>query len=460
MSTIAALTRPEPRGIRIPLTRALLYLLILAFPFFSVQPKIFRPDWWVGGALILAFGFEVLLRGRFRLDTIGKAVLGLHVAVLLSLAMNFWGWGRAQWGEFLTLWAQLVFATLLYLALSNLKLSTSQLRFLLRLWIGVAVVVALYGLYQALARNLDLPLAYLPLYPKPTEWSLQVGLGYGGYIRPSSFFSEPTYQGTYLLAPLVLAVVLVFYRQDRIWLFRDRRLNYTLLLLLLSALLVSFALAAYVTLTLLVFIALFINRFTRKLALRLFLALLVVFTALVVVAQTLEVPFIQGLITRVSMNLNALFIGEITAADPSMSNRYQEVILALLTWAHHPIFGVGLNQLQFVGRQYASLELMSWLVEQGYTHNIWLEVLVQLGAVGFFFFGLMWLLGLKTMGWVFHKSEGPLRWAALGFFFVLLATMIRGVMGGPFTFTLYWFYLGMASMIYKLARSEQHARLG
>jgi len=461
MSAIPAARTVRPARLRLPVAGGLLYLLILSFPFFSIKPEIFRPDWWISGALIVVFAFHVLVRGRLRVDPIGRAVLWFNGVVILSTAVNSGGWEAAQWSEFLTLWLQLVLATLLYLALANLKFSVPRLRFLLRLWIGVAVVVALYGLYQALARNLDLPMAYLPyLHSVPTEKQLQAGLGYGGYVRPSSFLREPTYLGNYLLAPLVLTAVLVFYRQDRTWLFRDRRLNYALLLLLLSALLASFALAAYVTLALLLFISLFINRFTRRLALRLLLALLVVFAVLVVTSETLEVPFIQGLITRSSMILSVLFTGEITAAGPSVPTRYQEIILALSTWIHHPVLGVGLNQLQFVGVHYAPEYLPSWVVERGYSHNMWLGILVQLGVVGFFFFGLIWFRSLRMMSVVSRKSEIPLRWLALGSFFVLLATMIRGFMGGPFTFTLYWFYLGLASMIYRLARSERNAQLG
>jgi len=459
MSAIAASTA-RPARLRLLVASGLLYLLILSFPFFSVKPKIFRPDWWIGGALIVLFAFSVLARGRLRLDPIGYAVLGFNAAVLLSTAVNFWSWEAAQWSEFLTLWLQLVFATLLYLALANLKLSVPRLRFLLRLWIGVAVMVALYGLYQALARNLDLPLAYLPyLHSVPTEKQLQAGLGYGGYVRPSSFLREPTYLGMYLLAPLLITATLVFYRWDRIWLFRSQRTNAVLLAILVGAFLASFALAAYVTLTALLFLALF-NRWSRVVAVRLVLPLFVVFIAFVVASQVLEISFLQGLETRLSLIGNALLSGEIRTAGPSVPTRFREVLLALATWFHKPIFGVGLNQLQFTGTIYAPEFLPLHLVERGYTHNMWLEVLVQCGAVGFVFFGLIWFQALRMMWAVFRQGGEPLRWLGFAFFFVLLATMIRGLMGGPFIFTLYWFYLGMASIVYRIARSEQHARLG
>lgn len=460
MSTYVPAIEAEHRPLRFPIARWLLYLLVLSFPFFSIEPEIFRPDWWVATLLILAFVASVLLKGRFRLDSIGKAALGLHVAVLLSVAVNFWGWEGPQWTEFTTLWAQLVFATLLYLALANLKLSQWELRSLLRLWVFVASVVALYGLYQALARNLGWSLAYLPyLHPDPD--SLPSGLAYGGYVRPSSFLREPTYLGMYLLPPLALIAVLVFQRVDRSWLFQSRKLNYLLLVLLLSALLASFALAAYVTLIGLLVSFLILHRATRKVASRLLLILVLLLVAMVMTTEWLGVSFVQGLTARTSRIANALISGEIGAAGPSVPTRYREILLALSTWTHHPFFGVGLNQLQFTGMEYAPESLPFWVVERGYTHNMWLAVLIQLGIVGFIFFALLWLQGLRMMHRAWRQGNLPLRALALGMFYVLLALVIRGFMGGPMHFTFYWFYLGLASIVYRLyAREREDVSLG
>ena len=263
----------------------------------------------------------------------------------------------------------------------------------------------------------------------------------------------------YLLVPLLITAVLVLYRRDRVWLFRSRRANVILLVILMSAFLASFALAAYITLAALLLLAL-LNRRSRAVAARLVLLLCAVFVALVVASQVLEISFLQGLETRLSRIGSALLSGEIGTAGPSVPARFREVLLALATWFHRPIFGVGLNQLQFTGIIYAPESLPLHLVERGYTHNMWLGILVQSGAVGFFFFGLIWFQALRMMWGVFQQAEEPLRWLGFAFFSALLATMIRGVMGGAFTFTFYWFYLGMASIIYRVARSEQYVRLG
>lgn len=460
MSTIAlAARRTGPALGRIPIARWLLYLLILVFPFFSIEPKIFRPDWWVGALLIAAFGLGVLRRGKLRLDPIGKAALGLHVAVLLSVTVNFWGWGGSQWAEFFTLWLQLLFATLLYLALANLKLSQGQLHSLLRFWVFIAVVIALYGLYQVLARNLGWPLAYLPyLHPHPEK--LPSGLAFAGYARPSSMLREPTYLGMYLLAPLVLTAFLLFKRQGRVWLFHSQQANYGAFLVILMALLSSFAIAAYITLVVVFLVGLLLDRRARKPLLRTAGILLVITAILVPLLQVLEIPFINALVGRGMLITEVFFGNEGMPVDPSTRTRLQEVILALNVWVHHPIFGVGLNQLQFVGAQYALDYLLPRLAERGCTHNMWLGVLVQTGVVGFFFFSLMWFQGLRMMRRAFRHGEEPLRWLALAFLYILLATIVRGFAGGPFTFTLYWFYLGMASIIYRLSRSVEDARLG
>lgn len=441
---------------RLSLARWLLYLLILAFPFFSIEPKITRPDWWVGALLILVFGLSVLLRGRLRLDPIGRAALWLHVAVLLSVFVNFWSWQGLQWREFCTLWIQLVFATLLYFALANLKISPEGIRSVFRLWIGVAVIVALYGLYQVLARNFGWPFAYLPyLHPSPER--LPSGLAFAGYVRPSSLLREPTYLGMYLLGPTFFSAAIFFTRQDRNWLLRSRHLNAAALTILMLALLASFALAAYLTLGAILLLGLLLNRSLRRPLIRIGSGLLIGLVAFLLVSEALGLPFTQAVEERlIRVASTVLHPGE-GPTDPSARTRLFEASFALRVWSHHPLFGVGLNQLQFVGTKYVSDDATPWqvsLAERGYTHNMWLALLTQLGAIGFLFFGLLWVQGLRMMHLVSRPINGKelLRGPALGLFYVLLGTMIRGLFGGPFTFMLYWFYLGLASMVYRLFR--------
>jgi hypothetical protein len=454
MSTLTAISTAKTRSSRIPIARGLLYLLVLSFPFFSVEPKIFRPDWWIGGALIVVFAFSVLARGRFRLDPIGHAVLWFNAAVLLSTAVNFWSWEAAQWVEFLTLWLQLIFATLLYFALSNLKLSIPEMRFLLKLWIGIAVMVALYGLYQALARNLDLPFAYVPhLHPELSPSQLEWGLGFAGYVRPSSVLREPTYLSNYLLAPLLITATLTFFRKDQVWLFKSKEWNYVFLLVLFAAFVVSFSLAGYITLLGVILIAALLNWQSRKLASRITATGVVIFILIAVVFWIMDLRLVEAIMERLEHAvLTVILTEEGSTVSGSEGVRLQEVIWALSTWAHHPLVGVGLNQLQFVYSVYSPAVLMTWVVERGYAHNIWLEVLVQSGVIGFLIFALIWFQALRMMWNLFRQGKDPLGWLSFAFFFVLLASMIHGIMGGPFTFPLYWFYLGMASTIYGLTK--------
>jgi len=456
MNTSAPTLLMNSRPLRLPIARWLLYALILAFPFFSVEPKLLRPDWWAGALLILAFGLSVLLRGRLRVDPIGQAALGLHVAVLLSVAVNSWGWGRTRWTEFLTLWAQLVFATLLYLALANLRLSLKGLRNVMRFWISIATAVALYGLYQTLARNLGWPLAYiLPLHGVPSPWALEWGLGFSGYIRPSSFLREPTYLGNYLLGPLLLVGTLVATRRDRQWLFSSRRLNKAILAILLGAFVVSFALAAYITLGALLILGFWLYPRLRKLIMRLGATFLAVLILLFLSSKLFHIPFAEAVESRLAMTAAAMLTTEANPADPSARERLYEAKLALKVWMEHPVLGIGLNQMQFVAASHAPADALLWQIkvaEAGHIHNMWLEVLVQVGLLGFVFFLLLWLRGLRLMGNMLWQAEGALKGLALGLFYVLLATMIHGLMEGPFTFVLYWFYLGLASVVYRLHR--------
>lgn len=430
----------------------LLYALILALPLFSVEPKLLKPDWWIGALLILRFGFVALLKGRLRLDSIGKAALGLHVAVLLSVLVNFWGWEEQNWAEFSTLWLQLVFATLLYLALANLEVSLTQLGSLLRFWISVAVIVSVYGCYQTLARNFGWPLAYIPhLHSEPAVWSLQWGLGFAGYIRPSSFLREPTYLSNYLLAPMLMTGVLLLYRQDQIWLFRRRFMNIFALIAMLSAWIATFSMAGYLALAVTLIGAIFLSYRVRKLiALPLVLVFLMGCILIFVIFAWLKLPIAESFMRRGEAIISVVF-GESTFKDPSALARFQELTLSLEVWMHYPLFGIGLNQLQFVGKNYIPENWPAYL-NVGYIHNMWLEVLVQMGILGLLIFSRMWICGLKMVYLVSLEKNNYLRGLGLGALFVILINMILGLMGPPFIFVGYWFYLWLASIIYRFSK--------
>ena len=315
----------------------------------------------------------------------------------------------------------------------------------------------LYGLYQVLARNLGLPLAYLPyLHGEPLPWSLQWGLGFAGYVRPSSFLGEPTYLGRYLVGPLLIVATLVFTKRDKVWLFKHHRLNYGVLLILTAALIASFALAAYFTLAFCILIVMLLDRRNCRFVFRFILTLVVVLVLLTALLQVFNVPLLQGVEKRLQRVPVTVMLGTKKGEDmdPSINTRLQEAALSLNVWLHHPFVGIGLNQLQFIGRLYAPPDFSTWIVELGHIHNIWLEVLVQLGAVGLLFFVLMWLRALRMMRTVFRYGSEPMRCIGLALSYVLFAAMIYGFEGGPFTFPLYWFYLGMASIIHKLGREE------
>lgn len=433
----------------------LLYALLLALPLFSVEPKLLKPDWWIGALLILRFGFAAILKGKVRLDSIGKAALGLNVAVLLSVLVNFWSWEGRNWAEFGTLWLQLVFATLLYLAMANLEISLTQLSSLLRFWISVAVIVSVYGLYQVPARNFGWPLAYIyNLHGEPTVWSLQWGLGFAGYIRPSSFLREPTYLSNYLLPPMLITGAMLFYRQDQNWLFRRRFMNCFALIIIFSAWIAAFAMAGYLSLAITLVIATLLTYRVWKLrSLRLVLAFLTSSLFAYIVFVWLKLPFIEALAERGKAIASVVFGYEWTHRDPSVIARFHELALSFKLWMHYPLFGIGLNQLQFVGEQHLP-ENWPANLNIGYIHNMWLEVLVQTGFFGFLFFLRMWVCGLKMMYCVSLEKSNHIRGLGLGVFFVILVNMILGFMGHPFIFIGYWFYLWLASAIYHLSRKD------
>ena len=134
----------------------LLALLTISLSFFSVWEVagLVRPDWIVGGLLVVSFLLAVLLRPRIAINGIGWWVLLINLAVVIG-TVNLFNAGPYQIQEFVTLWGQLIFASLLLFAISNVKISVRKLQIIMKVWVHSALLVATYGIYQAIGRNMD-----------------------------------------------------------------------------------------------------------------------------------------------------------------------------------------------------------------------------------------------------------------------------------------------------------------
>lgn len=441
---------------RMSLNLILLALFIFSIPFFSIYRKegIIRPDWIAGGLLIVVFILRFLIKPRLGAGSTGYWVLALNFAAVLS-ALNLIDASIDQRQEFLTAWLQLIFASLLFFAIASMKIYRHHLRILLKLWIVLAFVISAYGIYQAFARNLGWPLAYVPLL-NPTDLSpsqLSSGLGFGGYIRPSSILREPSYLGMYLVPPLMIMGILLLLKQDREWLFQKRAYNRVIFATMLLAFVLAFSLSAYLTM-LGIFLALLVD--WRLRAIRGAIVFVSVIMMGLAFTMLSEMPFMKGVEYRLERVFIPLTQGEIERGemDTSAHTRLTEAGVAFRVWLTSPLYGVGLNSVEFAVLE-NNIEVPLWFIyagrlERGYVHNMWLQALAEMGLLGFFsmlgiYFSLLRQIRRNEQS-VDQTGKALLR----GFFYVLVADMIRGFMGGTYFHTFYWFNLAFACLVLHL----------
>ena len=363
-------TRP-----RITASVILLALFSVSLPFFSIWAKggLIRPDWIVGGLLIVSFLFGVLLRPRIAINRVGWWVLILNLVAVISF-VNLFNAGPSQMQEFATIWVQLLFGSVLFFAISNVKVSMPRLQIITKVWVLSAFLVATYGIYQAFARNMDLPFAYVPLLNPSSSSQLSWGLGFAEYVRPSSIMSEPSYLGNYLIAPFLLTMIVSFYGRDRDLLFKKRLFNRIILVALVASLILSFSLSTYVTLIGVLFIALW-DRRIRTFVIKKGMIVLVSVLAIVLIIQMLGVNFLSA--TGRFERITSLLVGQEAApgdVDPSASARLTEATIALRVWASKPLTGVGLNNLEFAALEHAP-DTPERIVARGSVHSMWLQAL-------------------------------------------------------------------------------------
>lgn len=167
-----------------------------------------------------------------------------HIFALLSISSPLRVGIEAAIMNFLTTWGQLVLYSAFLVTAFSLDLNRRSLWVLLRLYIILAVAIALFGIVQSILANLfGSEVLYLRFTnPKFSvarsgyEWRL-------GLLRATSVFAEPRHFGNFMLPPLLVVITDFLSRSRR--LFALRRSYILITGFLGTGLLISFSTSAY-----------------------------------------------------------------------------------------------------------------------------------------------------------------------------------------------------------------------
>lgn len=381
---------------RFPLVVVLLYLTVLTAPFewlpiAHIGNRGIQLSW----LFILAFVGLLMMcilgsQGRFYANNISTSMLWWLIAISLS-CLGFLITDTLQHiSNFFTTWLQAAMFTLFIVFVYAARLRHKSFKNILRTVIFLAALVSIYALYQQIAIPKHWPLAAIPIF---NISSYQAGGYISGFLRPGAIFVEPVLLGNYL-APLIafLGSFLVLNRRS---LFSTRSIDWLTLGFLSLAFLLTFSLGGYLSLLLVAPILWrSANRESRS-RIILFSGIIILIFGL----ADLLVYLISGssILTNTIGRLGALvndvarfFLSSAPfhlSYGSSAVQRLHATSLVLKVWLQHPVFGIGLNNLDNIAPQIPPGAIGPALI------------LAQTGLVGAIgYFALLWNVW-RGLGW-------------------------------------------------------------
>lgn len=338
-------------------------------------------------------------------------VMPLAIATVLNLLNSYFQLPFSI-AEFATTSGQLMLGIALFVAIPILLMSSMQIRQILQIWISIPFVVSLYGIYQSFARTFNLPFAVLSLN-NPTFNEFTATGDWGNLQRVSSVFSEPSYFGVYLVAPLLMVFFAIAFNFDR-EMFFSRKMNLLVLVTLAGATFLSFSKGAFFTLGI-VFILLVLDKGFPRTVNKSILALVIIFIVFSVVLQLVGLDVLSA-VNETAQNI---------VKSGSLIRRLGRQSVSLQIWKDHPVLGIGLNQTQFFTKNYILPEWTTGNLRFVSSHNMWIQALTEMGLIGFVALLAMWLFTLNNIRTMHNNSKSNIgRALSLVLFYILISEVI------------------------------------
>jgi uncharacterized membrane protein YobD (UPF0266 family) len=275
--------------------------------------------------------------------------------------------------------------------------SKFRIRTAIQVFVVIALLVALYALYQPVAVAYNLPLKDIT-NAVATSGDRFGGVLYSGglvSIRPRATFQEAGNLGQFLLAALaILFVYSPFVGQKR------QTTRYLAIFIITWALIATLARGSYAGLAVAI-MALLIAE-TRRVCLR-----QIAVSAFALIVFVAVVFPITGLTDARGISFLEV-ITERFSGDPSSQERLKSGSVLFDVWTDHPILGVGFGAYGAYG---ASLTNASILLS---ANGVWWSVLAETGIIGFCVF--CWFVATLLLGAFrgYHSCRDPELKAIIG----------------------------------------------
>lgn len=126
----------------------------------------------------------------------------------------------------------------------------------------------------------------------------------------------------------------------------------------------------------------------------------------------------------------------------STTRRYYLTQAGWRMFLEHPLFGIGIGNYYYENRNYAP-------VHPGRAHNMYIEIMAELGIIGIFLFLGTIFFTLKGLNGII-KSKSPLTGYAKGFYIGLVGFLIAGILLHAQQDRILWFIIFMSAALERI----------
>ncbi|MBK9248066.1 MAG: O-antigen ligase family protein [Ignavibacteria bacterium] len=356
-----------------------------------------------------------------------------------------------------------LYLVLLTILCSGLKIKITDWKFSIQAVLIFAIGVHLFGIYQLIARALDLPLAWISLnsvsFAARGGYDLssinqgdvrQLSLNYGSFYRATSIFSEPSTLASFCMF-ILTALLVPFLRNTRNFI-PSKKFNIILAVLTIISLFLTFSLTA-----LSLFVGLLIFAFaTERSKKSIKLLKMVAVTALIIISTNVIVEYatdisVSGLFTQRVSGIVSKYTGgrAETTEGESFFGRLSTIKYALEVWYCYPITGIGIGCYYYFNINEA----------HGFSDSGLFACLAETGILGFvMYIGILSGLFIQFKRFVFspyylNLSEDSKMLSHFSFYNILLV-MIASFTSNTFVASYFWFEVGMFYSIQSIVFRE------
>lgn len=435
--------------------------MLYGFQLFSVSTYGFT----VNDAILILFYLLIAKRLlwdgeplRFPINVPFFTLLALFVPIALSGITPLWeGQGVVQFWKST---AHFVFGWLFAVIAMGLDEPPKRVAAVMRGFVVATGFIAAYGIYQVIARALDLPFGWLELNNvglslrkavDSEEASRQLALKFSDFYRATSIFSEPSVLAGFTTNALVFLGIP--YLQGSTMFLRSRLANWGVFIVYIGALFLTFSLTG-LTGVLLMCVMVFVLERGRR-VLKILYGLVVIALCLsiidIIVAPITNISVLELFGKRISGIVEHAVnpYGEHTAGE-SFVSRSEAILIATNIWEEYPVIGTGLGRFsQATAAQRANIL---------FSTSTYSSVLAELGPLGFLLLmAFIASVAVSTLHWYRRRAQlSPELQVVAGvipYFYVLLAFL--QFTGNAFIYTSLWQMFALCFFVVNRARREQ-----